>query len=240
MTGKVLLVDDDTRVLAGYTRHLRGSFDLWTASEARQGLDILQREGNFGVIISDMRMPDMDGIEFLGAVKSSFPNTARIMLTGHADQKTAIDAVNEANIFRFYTKPCPPVSLEQAIKAGLQQYNLITADRTLLDQTLAGSVKLLVDVLSMRAPEAFGKPGRLRDWARQLARQLDIPNAWESELAAMLSPTGQITMPDEVTAKGQAGKALTGEEREIVQMLQERSGLALGKEKAYLLESRLN
>ena len=216
MTGKILLVDDDDRILAGYSRHLRRSFDLWTASDAKQGFEILNREKGFAVVVSDMRMPGMDGIEFLGAVKSSFPNTTRIMLTGNANQQTAIDAVNEGNIFRFYTKPCPPETLEKAIRAGLEHYNLIIAEKTLLEQTLAGSVKVLVDVLSVIAPEAFGKTRRLRAWARELAQHLDMPNAWELDLAAMLSPIGQITVPAEVTAKVQAGKAPTKVEWEIL------------------------
>jgi DNA-binding NtrC family response regulator len=91
MTGKVLLVDDDDRILAGYSRHLRRSFDLWTASEAKQGLEILNREGDFGVVVSDMRMPGMDGIEFLGALKSSFPNTTRIMPTGTPQTQEAAE-----------------------------------------------------------------------------------------------------------------------------------------------------
>jgi response regulator RpfG family c-di-GMP phosphodiesterase len=221
MTAKVLLVDDDDRILSGYSRHLCKSFEIWTASEAKKGLEILEKEEGFAVVVSDMRMPGMDGIEFLGAVTSGFPNTSRIMLTGNADQQTAIDAVNEGNIFRFYTKPCPPETLEKAIKAGLDHYNLIMAEKSLLEQTLAGSVKVLVDVLSVSAREAFCTTRLLRDWAREMARRLDMPNAWELDVAAMLSPIGQITVPAEVTAKAQAGKALTSVEWDMVNRVPE-------------------
>ncbi len=221
MTSKILLVDDDVRILAGYSRHLRNSFETWTASEAKQGLNILNREKGFAVVVSDMSMPGMDGIEFLGAVKSSFPNTTRIMLTGNADQQTAIDAVNEGNIFRFYTKPCPPETLKKAIEAGLEQYNLIMAEKTLLEQTLAGSVKVLVDILSVAAWETFGTRKLLRGWARGIAQQLDMPNSWELDVAAMLLPIGQIAVPAEVTAKIQAGTPLTTVEREMVDRVPE-------------------
>ncbi len=91
MTAKILLVDDDNRILAGYSRHLRRSFDLRTASEAKHGLEILNKEEGFAVVVSDLRMPGMDGIEFLGAVKSSFPNTTRIMLTGTPQTQEAAE-----------------------------------------------------------------------------------------------------------------------------------------------------
>ena len=215
MTDKVLLVDDDTNILAAYSRRLRKHFELWTVPDGKRGLAILESDGPFAVVVSDMRMPGMDGIEFLGEVMSRAPNTVRMMLTGNADQKTAIDAVNEGNIFRFYTKPCPPEVLEKAIMAGLEQYRLIAAEKTLLEQTLAGSVKMLIDVLSVNAPEAFSMTRRLRNWARKLAVQLDMRNAWELELAAMLSPIGQITLPSEVAAKIRTGAALTPAEWEM-------------------------
>jgi len=221
MTGKVLLVDDDVNILAAYSRQLRKNFEIWTASEAEQGFKVLNREEGIAVVVSDMRMPGMDGIEFLGAVKSSFPNTTRIMLTGNADQQTAIDAVNEGNIFRFYTKPCPPETLEKAIKAGLLQYNLIVAEKTLLEQTLAGSVKVLVEVLSVAARESFNTTKLLRDWAKGIAQQLEMSNAWELDVAATLSPIGQIAVPVEVTAKIQAGDALTTVEWETVNRVPE-------------------
>lgn len=221
MIGKVLLVDDDVRILEGYSRHLRKSFEIWTAAEAKQGLDILHREDGFAVVVSDMRMPGMDGIEFLSAVKSSFPNTSRIMLTGNAGQQTAIDAVNEGNIFRFYTKPCTPDILEKAIKAGFEHYNLIVSEKTLLEQTLTGSVKVLVDVLSIASMDAFSTRKLLRDWARGIAQQLDMSKAWELDVAAMLSPIGQIAVPVEVTAKVQADTPLTTVERDMVDRVPE-------------------
>ena len=216
MTDKVLLVDDDTNILAAYSRRLRKHFELWTATEGWRGLEILERDGPFAIVVSDMHMPGMDGIEFLGEVKSRAPDTVRMMLTGHADLRTAIDAVNEDNIFRFCTKPCPHETLERAIDAGLKQYHLVTAERGLLQQTLTGSVKVLVDVLSLMAPEAFEKTKRLRKWARQAAKQLDVSNGWELYVAAMLSPIGQITLPAEVTAKIAARAPLTEVESEMV------------------------
>lgn len=216
MTDKVLLIDDDSNVLAGLKRQLRGHFDVFTAQGGEPALDLVKSEGPFAVAVCDMRMPGMNGIDVLGALKKAAPETVRIMLTGNADQQTAVDAVNQGNIFRFYTKPCPPESLVKGIEAGLQQYRLITAERELLAQTLAGSVRVLVDVLSMIDPEAFGRATKLRDWARRVAALLHFPHPWQLEIAAMLSPIGQVAIPPELLTKKRAGEALTAVEEDIV------------------------
>ena len=216
MTDKILLVDDDANLLAATRRPLRKKFELETARSGADGLHALNTNGPFAVVISDMRMPEMNGLEFLKQVKTSAPDTVRMILTGIANQNTAVEAVNEGNVFRFLNKPCSSESLSRAIEAGLQQYHLIRAERDLLERTLAGSVKVLIDVLSLVDPAAFGTSARLRQRTRQLAACLNLRNVWELELAAMLSPIGQLTLPQEVRAKLQIGDALTSAEQEMV------------------------
>src|SRR4030042_1805929 len=92
----------------------------------------------YAVIVSDLKMPGMNGIKFLSKVREMAPDSVRVMLTGFAELQTAIDAVNEGNIFRFLTKPCPPDILSRALDMGIEQYRLITAERELLEQTLKG------------------------------------------------------------------------------------------------------
>ena len=216
MIEKVLLIDDEANVLAGLKRQLREHFDVSTAQGGEPALDLVKSEGPFAVAVCDMRMPGMNGIDVLGALQKAAPDTVCIMLTGNADQQTAVDAVNQGNIFRFYTKPCPPESLAKGIEAAIQQYRLVTAERELLAQTLSGSVRVLVDVLSMIDPEAFGRATKLRDWARQVAALLHLPHPWQLEIAAMLSPIGQVAIPPELLAKKRAGDMLTPVEEDIV------------------------
>lgn len=213
---KVLLIDDEANVLAGLKRQLRGRFDVSTAEGGEPALDLVKSEGPFAVAVCDMRMPGMNGIDVLGALKKATPDTVRIMLTGNADQQTAIDAVNQGNIFRFYTKPCPPETLAKGIEAGIQQYRLVTAERELLAQTLAGSVRVLSEVLSMIDPEAFGRATKLRDWAQRVAVLLGLPHPWQLEIAAMLSPIGEVAVPPELLAKKRAGEKLTPVEEDII------------------------
>lgn len=93
-----------------------------TAVGGYQGLANLQPNGPYAVVISDMRMPQMDGVEFLAQVRQRAPDSVRMLLTGHADLYAAIDAVNRGNIFRFLTKPCKKGDLVDAIQSGLAQY----------------------------------------------------------------------------------------------------------------------
>ncbi|HEB79076.1 MAG TPA: response regulator [Rhodospirillales bacterium] len=221
MTEKVLIIDDDVNLLAGLKRQFRKRFDLCTAESGEQALALVKSHGPFAVAVCDMRMPGMDGIEVLGALKKLAPNTVRMMLTGNADQQTAINAINEGNIFRFFTKPCPPETLANGIKDGQEQYQLVTAERELLEKTLAGSVRILTDVLSMVDPEAFGKATKLRDWARKLAGYMNLPQPWKLDMAVMLSRIGWVAVPAEIQMKVRAREKLTHIEEEMIHEIPE-------------------
>jgi response regulator RpfG family c-di-GMP phosphodiesterase len=215
MTNKILFVDDDKNILSSFKRRFGQRFDVATAPGGEQGLEVLENEGPVAIVISDQRMPRMDGIQFLGKVKKLAPDTVRMMLTGNTDLTTAIKAVNEGSIFRFFTKPCPPEDMADAIEAGLRQYNLVRTERDLLEHTLAGSVKVLIDVLSLVNPHAFQKTRLLRNWVRQVAERMKLSNVWELDIAAMLSPIGLITIPPEIYGKVQDGAKLGKVDREI-------------------------
>ncbi len=135
MTEKVLLVDDDTVMLSVFRHQLDGRFDVVTAVGGDDALAAVESDGPFAAVVCDMRMPGMDGIEVLGKIREIAPDTVRIMLTGHADLKTAMDSINQGNIFRFLTKPCPADDLARGIEAGLRQYRLVAAERELLERT---------------------------------------------------------------------------------------------------------
>jgi DNA-binding NtrC family response regulator len=122
MSEKVLCVDDDTRVLDAYKRSFRNRFDIDTAEGGLEALAAIAEQGPYAVVVSDMMMPGMDGVEFLSEVRESAPDTVRIMLTGDAHLSTAIQAAREARVFRFLCKPCPASDLAEAIQAGLEQY----------------------------------------------------------------------------------------------------------------------
>src|SRR4030042_1602116 len=104
------------------------------------GLEKVAKGASYAVIVSDLRMPGMDGIHFLARARELVPDSVRIMLTGFADLQTAVDAVNPGHIFRFPTKPCEPQVLEIALEMGVSQYRLVMAEKELLEETLRGSI----------------------------------------------------------------------------------------------------
>jgi len=213
---KILFVDDDPNVLEAYRRMLSERLEVETAEGAEKGLDLIENRGPYSVVISDLRMPGMDGIEFLAEVTEKSPDTVRIMLTGNADLDTAIQAVNEGNIFRLLTKPCPAGTMLNSLAAGINQYRLVTAEKELLEKTLTGSIKLLTDILAMVAPEAFGRAVRFRKAVRWIAQELQIENVWDVEMAWMFSHIGYITVPAEIADRQLTGQPLTENETEMV------------------------
>ncbi|MCK5557321.1 MAG: response regulator, partial [Candidatus Hydrogenedentes bacterium] len=160
-------------------------------------------------------MPGMDGIQFLTTAKERTPDSVRMMLTGNADQQTAIDAVNEGSIFRFLTKPCPPEKLAATIEAGIEQYRLIVAERELLEKTLSGSVKVLTEILSLVNPTAFSRASRIRRYVKHIVQHLKLSRLWQFELAAMLSQIGCVTLPYDVLNKIYARRALSDDEEKM-------------------------
>jgi len=213
MIDRILFVDDEPAVLDGYKRILRREFEVDTAAGGEQGLASIRDRGPYSVVISDMRMPGMNGAQFLAQVRQAAPDTVRMLLTGYTDLDAAILAVNEGNIFRFLTKPCDKGVLTKAITAGLLQYRLVTAEKELLERTLMGSIKVLTEVLSAASPEAFGRSMRIARYVRHLVGKLNIPSPWRIEAAAMLSQLGCVTLDPELMKASFAGEPLSSEDR---------------------------
>jgi response regulator RpfG family c-di-GMP phosphodiesterase len=216
MSNKILCIDDDANVLTGIQRNLRKQFDIDTAVGALAALKLIERECPYAVIVADMQMPGMNGVEFLNIARQKYPDTIRIMLTGNADQKTATEAVNRGHIFQFLNKPCPPDKLADVLTDGIKQYRLVTAERELLENTLNGSVKVLMEILSLSDPVSFGRAQLVRDQARGVAKLLQVASTWELELAAMLCPIGYVSLPAELNQKARVGLDLTGPEKDAL------------------------
>jgi len=133
MTHRVLLVDDEPSVRNGLQRVLRKEkYQLVTAQDADEAFTML-RSQPIDVVISDQNMPGMQGTEFLALVRLSYPDTIRMMLTGQACLEVAIKAINEGQIYRFFTKPCNHVDLAVTIRQALEQKDLLMKSRRLLE-----------------------------------------------------------------------------------------------------------
>lgn len=214
MGDKILFVDDDPDTLEAYKRTLSPEFKIDIADGAANGFAAIEENGPYSVVISDMRMPLVSGAEFLGQVRQRASDSVRMLLTGESDLSSAIEAVNQGNIFRFLTKPCKPEVLRNAIAAGIKQYRLVTSERELLEKTLLGSIKVLTEVLSAASPEAFGRSIRIAHYVRHIAAKLALPSPWCIEAAATLSQLGCITLEPDLMQRAYAGVKLTAEEQD--------------------------
>jgi response regulator RpfG family c-di-GMP phosphodiesterase len=219
MTDRILFVDDEINIIQAYRRTLRNKFNIQGVSNGDDALELL-RQGDYAVIISDMQMPGMNGIEFLAAAKELKPDVVRVMLTGNADLQTAVDAVNKGDIFRFHNKPCHTDILANTIVDGLKQYHLITAEKELLEGTLTGSIQVLTELLSLINPEAFGRISHIKNYVHSIAREMEVKESdmWKYDTVSSLALIGCIILPDGATQKISRGEKLNEEEQQIFDM----------------------
>jgi len=134
MVSRILLVDDEVNVTDGLRRSLRNEpLDILTASSAAEALELLA-QNDVDVIVSDERMPQMSGHEFLACVRELYPESIRIMLSGQADLHAVVSAVNKGEIYRFLFKPCHSSELIATINQALAQKKLLDRSRWLLQE----------------------------------------------------------------------------------------------------------
>jgi response regulator RpfG family c-di-GMP phosphodiesterase len=218
---RVLFVDDEPHLLAGLARSLRGRVEQVTTTEPAEALRLLAEDGPFEAVVSDLRMPAMDGVALLGQARLVAPDTTRMLLTGFADVSSVMSAVNHGAIFRVLCKPCPVPDLEAALDDAVRQHRLVTGERVLLQATLRGSVEALVETLSMAAPTAFARAVRLRRLTVAVARRLDLPDPWQVEIAAQLGELGVVTLPEATVEALRRGSVTGREEQRMLTRLPE-------------------
>ncbi len=129
---RVLLVDDEPAILDGLRRHLRRSFEVATAVGGVEALQLMETSEPFAAVLSDMRMPAMDGAAFLALVRQRHPDTVRMLLTGQSDMESTIAAINDGQIYRFLAKPCPGSTVEAALHDAVELHQQISAERDAL------------------------------------------------------------------------------------------------------------
>lgn len=213
MNRRVLFVDDEPALLAGIRRNLRKDFEIHTETDPRKALTLLDPAQPFAVIVADMRMPGMDGVEFLCEARKLSPSSIRVMLTGDAARQTPIGAVNRADVFKFVTKPCDADVLMKVVELAARQHDIEVAEQAVLENTVRGCVRALADVLALAQPMAFGRVHRLRTLANAIGAELDGFDKWELDAAALLSHLGCVCMPFQLLEKVARGAELTEPER---------------------------
>jgi response regulator RpfG family c-di-GMP phosphodiesterase len=213
---RILCVDDERYVVDGIARILRHQFEVVTAVGGAAGIAALEADHRFAAVVSDLRMPVVDGLAVLTTARQRIPDATRVLLTGHADVRSAVRAVNEGQVFWFLTKPCPPEVLRAALTQAVEQHRLVTGERELLERTLHGSVQALVDVLALANPVAFGRAYRARRLIGELAELIGFRDRWQMEMAAMLSQLGAVSLPVATAERLARGTVLQPAEEALV------------------------
>lgn len=214
---RILVVDDELNLLTSVRRQLKGRYELFTALSGQEGLEILKKEKEMALVLSDYKMPKMNGADFLSRSREIAPETVRMMLTGQADMEAVVAIINEGNIFRFLTKPCPPDLLMKNIDDGLEQYQLIRSEKELLGRTLGGSLQVMADLLVLAKPQAFNRGVRIRAMVQKMEKYLKMEKNWRLEIASIMSQVGCVTVPDSILEKVYKNMPVTAEERFVYQ-----------------------
>lgn len=211
---RIMMVDDEANVLSAYRRSIGRTFELSTFERGADALAELNNNTTYPVIVTDMRMPEMDGLQFVNEARKLTKQSVFVMLTGNADQQTAIDAINKGEVFRFLNKPCDGDLLTSTINTCLRQYELQRAEQELLRDTLTGSVRLMHELIAITNPLIAERSKRVRSIAVALLKQLGQPGETMVSLAGSFSCIGLLPLqvtdeskgdPDEKTLADAAG-----------------------------------
>lgn len=192
---RILLVDDEEALLNALRRRLTTKYDVSTATSGRHAISVLSESPPFPVVVTDMRMPIMNGVEFIANARPLAPDTVFVMLTGNQDQATAVAALNEGHVFRFLNKPCDIDSLMRTIEAAIRHYELTTAEKVLLHKTFVGAVSVMTDVLELVQPEVFSQAPRIESLIDAMRAACGASDRWEFRMSARLGLMGFAMLP---------------------------------------------
>src|SRR6266702_4252355 len=129
----ILVVDDEPDVVKSVQDLLRLEYRVLGATRAKAAMEIM-RDEEVHVVMTDQRMPEMTGVEFLRQIRGDYPEAIRLLFTGYADIRAVIDAINQGNVYRYITKPWDPEELQSVIKQAAEQYDLLAERQRLLTE----------------------------------------------------------------------------------------------------------
>jgi CheY-like chemotaxis protein len=216
MSQRILFVDDDPSLLSSIERNLCLDYDMATAASGPEGLAAIAGGGDFAVVFSDMRMPGMDGVQFIAEARKIAPDSVYVMLTGNQDLTTAMKAVNEGHVFRFLNKPCQMAEITAAIAAAQRQYDLVRTEKELLHRTFVGAIGVLSDVVESLQPNVAQQSGRVATIMKSLESALEIPERWEHRLASRLAFLGVALLPESQQSRFCTASAATAENASLL------------------------
>jgi CheY-like chemotaxis protein len=229
MSARVLFVDDDVALLKSFQRNLCFDYDLSIAESGQHGLELIKAQEPYSVIVTDMRMPVMDGIRFINEARKLTPGSIFLMLTGNQDVDTSIKAVNQGQVFRFLTKPCETGDIKTAIDAAHRQYELVQTEKELLHKTFVGAISLMMDVVESVHPDTLQQAQRIDAIMRACEESLGCTGNWEFRLAARVCLVGFTLMPCDEQIKIQQLGPSVSESQHLLEKMAQTSSTLLGR-----------
>jgi putative nucleotidyltransferase with HDIG domain len=203
----ILVVDDEEENVDLLKRTLRKDYDVIVALSGFEALDILSSsEKEIALIISDQRMPGMNGTEFMARSKRSHPLTVRILLTGYADIDAMIDGINKCELYHFFTKPWDPLDLRLIVSKAIESYKLTLTKSFLLKELrdlLYMTIKAISFALDEKDTYTHGHSERVTLYSLILGRAMNLDNNTldKLQLAGLLHDIGKIGTPEFILNK---------------------------------------
>jgi putative two-component system response regulator len=216
----ILIVDDEINNLQLLRRTLKGKYNILSASNGNEALDIIKENGsNISLIISDQKMPMMNGTEFFAQIVDEYPNIIKMLLTGHSDMQTLVESINDCNLFQYILKPFDPDDLKITVENGIEIFELTGSKQNMLrelKELFYTTIKSISSALDAKDAYTHGHSLRVTLYSLILANQIENKTEEfleEIETAGLLHDIGKIGIPESILCK--AGK-LTDEEYEIM------------------------
>ncbi len=222
----ILIVDDEEHNLQLLRRTLRGEYNILTAKNGREGLLVLdQNVDNISMIISDHKMPEMEGTEFLEHANKMAPTIIKILLTGFSDIEILTDAVNKCGLYQYILKPYMPEELHKIVKDGIEKFDLMASKAMILTDLrdlFYKTISSISSALDSKDPYTHGHSLRVTLYSLILANELNLSDKQleEIETAGLLHDIGKIAIPQKILCK--PGR-LTDEEFDVMKAHPENS-----------------
>ena len=211
----VLIVDDEENNLQLLKRTFRGQYNLLTATNGVEALQVVKEHGDkIALIVSDQKMPVMEGTEFFKQVRETHPQIIKILLTGHVDTDILVAAINDCDLFQYILKPFEPEELKIAVQSGLAKYSMASNNKIFyneLRELFYKTIRAISNALDTKDSYTNGHSLRVTLYSMILASELGLSDAYmeDIEIAGLLHDIGKIAMPKSILCKN---GALTDEE----------------------------
>ena len=211
----VLIVDDEINNLQLLKRTFRGKYDILTAQNGLEALEVVKQFGDkISLIVSDQKMPVMEGTDFLKQVRQTHPQIVKILLTGHVDTDIIVSAINDCELFQYILKPFEPEELKIAVEKGIEKYSMASNNKVFyneLRELFYKTIRAISNALDTKDSYTNGHSLRVTLYSMILAREIGLDEDYMEniEIAGLLHDIGKIAMPKSILCKN--GK-LTDEE----------------------------